>query len=206
MPVQAERETAPHGRREAILEAALECFSRQGFSATTIADVRRRSGASVGSIYHHFASKEELAAALHVEAVSRYQTGLAAAIEATPTAREGVAAAVTYHLRWIVANESLARYMVARQEREVLRLAEARLRRLNSKLTGRIGAWIEPHVRAGELRELPHDVFYALLLGPAQELGRLWLGRRATTHPRDASADLAAAAWQVLKTNERSTR
>jgi AcrR family transcriptional regulator len=60
-------------RRADILAAALECFTRSGYEATRIEDIRSRSGASIGSIYHHFGSKERIAAVLHVEAIRAYQ-------------------------------------------------------------------------------------------------------------------------------------
>jgi AcrR family transcriptional regulator len=56
-------------RRRAILEGALEAFTSKGFAAATVGDVRRLSGASVGSIYHHFGDKEGLAAALYLEGI-----------------------------------------------------------------------------------------------------------------------------------------
>jgi AcrR family transcriptional regulator len=48
--------------RERILEAAMELFAESGFSGTTISEVERRVGLAVGtgSLYRHFASKEEL--------------------------------------------------------------------------------------------------------------------------------------------------
>ena len=63
-------------RRQVILDAALEAFAERGTAAATVDDVRRRSGASVGSIYHHFGDKEGLAAALYVEGLRSYQEGL----------------------------------------------------------------------------------------------------------------------------------
>lgn len=46
--------------RAAILEAALQMFSRQGFRGTSIRDVAARAGVSTGSVYHHFRDKEAL--------------------------------------------------------------------------------------------------------------------------------------------------
>src|ERR1700736_3935108 len=43
-----------------ILDAATEVFATRGFTAATMADVVAGSGASVGSIYHHFGGKSEL--------------------------------------------------------------------------------------------------------------------------------------------------
>jgi len=54
--------TAAHEqqRREQILAAAMTCFARQGYHATSMDDVVRESGLSVGAIYSYFASKEDL--------------------------------------------------------------------------------------------------------------------------------------------------
>ena len=47
-------------RRSEILEAALVCFSRDGFHRTTMQDIVRQSGLSPGAIYNYFKSKEEI--------------------------------------------------------------------------------------------------------------------------------------------------
>ena len=48
-----------------ILDAATEVFSARGFSAATMADIVEHSGASIGSIYHHFGGKKELFLAIY---------------------------------------------------------------------------------------------------------------------------------------------
>ncbi|MFL6933845.1 MAG: TetR/AcrR family transcriptional regulator [Xanthobacteraceae bacterium] len=47
-------------RREAILAAALDEFSLQGFAAARLDDVARRAGVAKGTIYLHFRDKETL--------------------------------------------------------------------------------------------------------------------------------------------------
>jgi AcrR family transcriptional regulator len=46
--------------RTAILDAALEMFSHQGYRATSIRDIAGKAGVSTGSVYHHFRDKEAL--------------------------------------------------------------------------------------------------------------------------------------------------
>jgi len=48
-------------KSEKILDAALMLFSTQGFYATTIPDIAKAMGMSVGNIYNYFSSKELLA-------------------------------------------------------------------------------------------------------------------------------------------------
>jgi len=51
-------------RREEILNAALTEFARKGYSGTKISDIAKLGGASQGLIYHYYASKDELYAAV----------------------------------------------------------------------------------------------------------------------------------------------
>jgi len=50
--------------QQRILDAAMEVFAARGFTAATMADIVDHSGASIGSIYHHFGGKRELFLAL----------------------------------------------------------------------------------------------------------------------------------------------
>jgi AcrR family transcriptional regulator len=64
-----------------ILDAATDVFAARGFTAATMADIVTRSGASIGSIYHHFGGKKELFLAIferlaadidrHIDAATR---------------------------------------------------------------------------------------------------------------------------------------
>ncbi|MGE5475619.1 MAG: TetR/AcrR family transcriptional regulator [Bacteroidales bacterium] len=54
---------APPSRRDELVEAALGLFLRNGFHATGIAAILAAAGVNKMTLYHHFASKEELVAA-----------------------------------------------------------------------------------------------------------------------------------------------
>jgi TetR/AcrR family transcriptional regulator, transcriptional repressor of aconitase len=51
-------------RRSQILEAAIACFSREGFHRTTMQDIVKQSRLSPGAIYNYFESKEEIIEAI----------------------------------------------------------------------------------------------------------------------------------------------
>ncbi|ORV82911.1 TetR family transcriptional regulator [Mycobacterium interjectum] len=59
-PTQARRWAKTGATQQRILDAATDVFATRGFTAATMADVVASSGASVGSIYHHFGGKNEL--------------------------------------------------------------------------------------------------------------------------------------------------
>src|SRR5262245_59198506 len=63
-PAQARRWARTGATQQRILDAATEVFATRGFTAATMADVVAGSGASIGSIYHHFGGKSELFGAI----------------------------------------------------------------------------------------------------------------------------------------------
>jgi AcrR family transcriptional regulator len=178
-------------RKQEILDAALAAFSEKGLAAATVADVRERSGASTGSIYHHFGDKDGLVEALYLEALRDYQAGALAILRRDPDGERGVKALVRHHLRWVAAHPDLARFLLAGPPPG----AEERLRQMNRAAIAATAAWFE---RAG-LRRLPPDLLYAVLIGPAQEFARGWLRDRTKTSMTTAERALGEAAWGALR-------
>jgi AcrR family transcriptional regulator len=73
--------------QQRILDAATEVFGEKGFTAATIADVVARSGASIGSIYHHFGGKKELYLAIFERMVANIEQRT----DGAPAGRSGTA-------------------------------------------------------------------------------------------------------------------
>lgn len=88
-----EGDTTP-GRRKAaatrqlLLDAARGVFVEQGFAESGIADVVRRAGASVGSLYHHFGGKNDLYLALYEDFADRQEARAAVAVRAARASGE----------------------------------------------------------------------------------------------------------------------
>jgi len=59
---RVERESAAQ-RRQQVLDAAADCFRRNGFHNAGMAQIAREAGMSVGHIYHYFENKEAIIAA-----------------------------------------------------------------------------------------------------------------------------------------------
>lgn len=58
--------------RSRILAAASECFARQGYDATGVAEICQAAGVSKGALYHHFPNKQ----AIFVELLNQWLAGL----------------------------------------------------------------------------------------------------------------------------------
>jgi AcrR family transcriptional regulator len=75
-------------RRMQIIEAALACFTRQGYANTTIDDIAAESGLSKGAIYWYFKSKDDVFKAAFISMFEDVGAESMAALQACETAVE----------------------------------------------------------------------------------------------------------------------
>ena len=186
--------------REAIIAAALRRFLAQGIAATALRQIQHDARVSNGSLFHHFDSKEALAAAVYTECVGRYQRAFLEELDRHDDAETSVRGIVLMHLRWCAEQPETARFLINMTEPTVLRAAEPVLRDLNEHFSSALRSWWKPHAHYGNLRTLTPAQSYALWLGPAQELTRGWLIGFLPEAPNDAEAEmLASVAWLCLR-------
>lgn len=186
--------------REAILGAALQVFAEEGVAAASVERIRELSGASTGSIYHHFGSKEGIAGALYIQCLSRYQWSFLEAVEGSNSARELIERGVRQHLAWVQENRERAIFLTT--SREALSLEDvAEIREFNRPFFDRLKRLFASSIEVGRVKDLPLDLLEAIWLGPCQELTRHWLAGRVES--LEGAADvLAEAAWSGLTTEK----
>jgi AcrR family transcriptional regulator len=149
-------------RRDVILERAADLFARQGVAATTVREIADAVGILSGSLYHHFASKDDIVDAIvgsfMDELVGRYDAVLASTGDAAERLRGLVIASLTTvasHPHATEIYQKDARYLAGGKAP----VAE------NARLIRR--AWIgvlEEGVAAGQFRsDVPVSVIYPLL-------------------------------------------
>lgn len=198
-------EATTGGRRDAILAAALTVFTEKGIEAATIDDIRLRSQASVGSIYHHFGTKEGIAAALFVACLDDYWGRLIAAIDGEAQAQRAMHALVDTHIHWIVDYPDLARFLFSRRQ-AVGAAHEQLVRQHTADHLKQLFGFFKPWLKDGTLRRMPFELTVAILMGPVQELSRHWLGGRISIDPREAIGELSGAAWRSLAADPHGVR
>ncbi len=185
----------------AILEAALHLFAEQGVDETSTDLVRRRAGVSNGSLFHYFPTKQSLVATLYLQILSEHQTFVLRALEreseSDPAA--GIRALVKAHLDWVAKNASKARLLHQLRRSEFVAAAAENVAALNKQLWEGIRNWIAPHVKAGRVRDLPPELFAAILLGPTMEFTRAWLRRPGAKGMRRAADLLAETTWCAIQ-------
>ncbi|SHW85418.1 Hypothetical regulatory protein, TetR family [Mycobacteroides abscessus subsp. abscessus] len=186
-------------RRRAILDAALTSFLKSGVAGATVEALHRESGASVGSIYHFFGSKEGVAAELYLETLRDYYNAYLAVLQASSGPHDGVVGAVSFHLQWVAANEMRARFLFHCREFEVIEESRSTITALHEDFYSQASAWLQPHVEKRRIKPLPPRLCQALWMGPCVEYARLWLARSADFDMLAAAPVLGQAAWDAVK-------
>jgi AcrR family transcriptional regulator len=185
-------------RRTEILDAALRCFDHEGITSTTIEDIRAESGASIGSIYHQFGSKDEILAHIYCEAVSKYRAGLTEALHSQANPKSGLRAAVDFHVQWIDSHRALARIMLRWDESELSEMGRAMLSEETGRFGVELGQWLKEAIASEAIRSMTPDMYAALFIGPLLEYGRR-LVHNQTTRPIDEGCrELADGIWRAL--------
>jgi AcrR family transcriptional regulator len=151
-------------RRDVILERAADLFAKQGVAATTVREIAEAVGILSGSLYHHFASKDEIVDAI----VSSFMDDLVSRYDAVMTAdtdpearlvglvRASIATSADHpHATEIYQND--ARYLQAADGPTIVRQSARAVR----------SAWIqvlEEGAQTGVFRDdVPVKVIYPLL-------------------------------------------
>lgn len=90
-----------NSRNDALLAAAAELFARQGFKATSMRDIAKAVDMLPGSIYYHFASKDDLLLAIYEAGVEQITETFEDAIDSRADPWERLQAGMSAHIRAI---------------------------------------------------------------------------------------------------------
>src|SRR5882757_1287344 len=74
----------PDDTRRQILNAAANLLRRNGYASTSLRDIAAATGMKAGSLYYHFASKEEIAETVMAEGIDLVRAAVKQALAARP--------------------------------------------------------------------------------------------------------------------------
>lgn len=177
------REQVLRAREDAILSSVNRLLAEKGFDAMTVDEVAADVGIAKASLYKHFASKEELAAAAMVQVLDR-ALALLAELEADSQASplERLRAAARWTMQVQLAGEMPALPAQNSALRSALSAHRVYMERLVA-LSETLGSWIVAAQKAGQLDPgLPPEVILYTLFARACDpvLGLLKAGGNYT--------------------------
>ncbi|MEV6317939.1 TetR/AcrR family transcriptional regulator [Streptomyces sp. NPDC051776] len=172
MATQAERRNAT---RRKILDAARDLFARQGIDATSTEALLKAAGVSRGAMYHHFASREDLVAAVYEEEAA---AAIARAADRVPDDATALERLVAGSLAWLeeVSRPEVARIVV---EDGPAALGWRRCRQIEERYSlGEVGGALRRAAEAGEIRVDSVEVTARLINAVLGEAVLVMIGAR----------------------------
>lgn len=189
---------AQRGARQRALVAALALFDAQGVEATTIEQVRDAAGISVGSLYHHFGSREGLVVALYEDLLEQYRTAVTAELVRHSGIRGLLDAFVKTHIIWAMQNPMAERFLSGHRHHRSLNDAEGRLQDDTADFIRPLLRRIRPAIEAGLLKPLPPELLLSLVIGPVQTWLRLHRSGSSRLGADAAARQLSDLIWEAV--------
>jgi AcrR family transcriptional regulator len=100
--------TDPASPRGKLLDKSARLFRQKGYERTTVRDIAAAVGIQSGSIFHHFASKEDILKALMSEALVYFIAQLGDAIDTAQDPREKLLACIFSELQFTISDDTVA--------------------------------------------------------------------------------------------------
>ena len=107
-----ERAPLQDNRRQHLLDAAAGLICQRGYHGTSMRDIGRATDMQPGSIYYHFASKDELLVAVYTEGVQRIAERVDAAVARATDPIKRLEAACVAHLEMLLTDSDYAQVVV----------------------------------------------------------------------------------------------
>lgn len=99
-------------RLGAVLDAAARLFAQKGYAATSMRDIALASEMLPGSLYCHFASKDELLAAVYEVGVTELRSSVQAAMERETDPWAKLEAACIAHMETLLKRSDYAQVLI----------------------------------------------------------------------------------------------
>jgi AcrR family transcriptional regulator len=186
------------GTRQRALVTALALFDAQGVEATTIDQVRDAAAISVGSLYHHFRSREGLVIALYADLLEQYRTAITAELVRHSGIRALLDGFVKAHIDWAMQNPMAERFLSEHRHHRTLIDVEGRLQDDTADFIRPLLRRIKPAVDAGVLKPLPPELLLSLVIGPVQTWLRMRRSGSGKLSAESAARKLSDLIWDAV--------
>ncbi len=186
--------------RQRILAAALKLFVEQGYFNTNVPDLSRESRCSIGSIYHTFKNKEEIASTLYRECISAFRGAVGNSVITINDPEKLIRTVVISFLQFSEVNHQLSKYIWLCRHNEFLGSMVKYPTVLGFDQLGRhLTRVLRKGTKDKILREVPAPVVWSALFGIPLAYVRDWMDGYMAHAPKEVAEELAEACWRALK-------
>ena len=145
-------------RRAQLTQAAIACFSENGYHSTTIRDVAERAEVSIGLIYQYVADKEDLLFLALQEVLEAYQRQIPQALEGISEPLQRLCTAVHTHCR-INGGAVDATVLAYRETKSLRRERRTAIKQKELEANEMIAACVRDCIASGLFSDIDIDMF-----------------------------------------------
>ncbi len=182
-----------------ILEAAGRLFSQRGFHATGMRAIARAAKVSLGTIYHHFKSKEEMLLALLKEEYEKRRRAIEALREENLPVPEMIRSIAELHFRFLLESGPALRPL-AQGLRGLSPQAKKAALGMREEFVSYIASLIQEGIARGQIRRCDPVIAAHSFLGMVEAVSaRALEGDEVGQRIQERGAgELAEIAWRAL--------
>jgi TetR/AcrR family fatty acid metabolism transcriptional regulator len=180
------------GKPQAIVDAAIRVFARNGYYNSRVSDIAREAGIASGTIYLYFKTKDEILVTLFREKMAEWVAHARREIADERDAVAKLRRLVALHFAVLERNPALAEVVQVelRQGHKFFRGASAHE---VSAYFALIASVLEDGIASGQFRrDVPVKVATKMLFGAMDQLATSWVLGKRNYHLTDAAAAVAA--------------
>ncbi len=191
--MQSRRLEYSESTRHALVDSAVELFTKKGYAATSLDEVAKRARVTKGALYHHFSGKQALFEAAFDAVETNVMAQLAEVVVGPGDPWERAMNGVRQYIK-ICLDPSYQRIVV--HEAPVV-MGWERWREAEDHFSfGIVRSSIQALVDSGQIDDLPVEVAARLLFG-ALTAGAAVIAR--SENPKKASNEVATTAVRMLE-------
>lgn len=162
-------------KRQSIIDAAIEVFSRNGFQDSTISEIAQKANVAEGTIYQYFRNKEDLFFSIPIDKTKEFYEELELHLQGINGAMNKIRKFVWYYLYHLQANPEYARALML-EMRVNRNFAKAKAFEAYRPLTQKILRIIEEGQEEGIIRkDVDIYIIRHLILGMLEHIVTRWL-------------------------------
>jgi TetR/AcrR family fatty acid metabolism transcriptional regulator len=162
-------------KRQIIIHAAIEVFSRNGFQDATIAEIAQKANVAEGTIYQYFKNKEDLFFSIPIDKTKEFYSELELHLQGIHGAENKIRKFVWYYFYHLQENPEYARALML-EMRVNRNFANAKAFEAYRPLTHKILEIIEEGQEEGFVRkDVSKYMVRHLILGLLEHIVTRWL-------------------------------
>jgi len=162
-------------KRQLIIDAAIEVFSRNGFQNSTISQIAQKANVAEGTIYQYFKSKEDLFFSIPIDKTKEFYNELELHLQGIYGAENKIRKFVWYYLHHLQENPAYARALML-EMRVNRNFANTKTFEAYRPLTHKILEIIEEGQEEGAIRkDVNSYTIRHLILGMLEHIVTRWL-------------------------------